>query len=102
MVSYKYVTLDMLLNFYIMDKMKIASSESKDNLGRSGNVLITSLGIKAKSRPKKYKKEMYAIINFSKKDLSQIIREFEKSPYESYERNRTKHEPTESYFYLER
>ena len=45
---------------------------------------------------------MYAIINFSKKELSQIIREFEKSPYESYERNRPKHEPTESYFYLER
>ena len=34
------------------------------------------------------------------KDLSKIIREFEKSPYESYERKRPKYEPTESYCYL--
>ena len=35
-------------------------------------------------------------------DLSKIIREFEKSPYNIYENNRTKHEPTNSYFYLAR
>ena len=76
-VNDKYVTLDISLKFDGMDKMKITSSESKDNLGRSGNWLITSLGIKAKARPKKYKKERYAIINVSKKDTSKIIREFE-------------------------
>ena len=42
---------------------------------------------------------MYAILNVSKKDLSKIIREFEKLPYESYEKKRPKHEPTDSYFY---
>ena len=36
--------------------MKIISSESKDNVGISGKGLITSLGIKFKARPKKYKK----------------------------------------------
>ena len=61
--------------------------------------MITSLGIKAKSRPKKYKKSGYAIKNFSKKDVSNIIREFDKLPYESYERKRPKHEPTESHCY---
>ena len=36
------------------------------------------------------------------KDLSKIIREFENLPYNSYERRRTNHEPTDSYFYLSR
>ena len=76
--------------------MKITSSESKDNLGRSGKGLITSLGIKPKARPNKYKTGGYAIRNESKKDLSKIIIEFEKLPYESYEKNRPKHHPTNS------
>ena len=75
--SDKYVTLDIPLKFDSLDRMKITSSDSKYNLGRSGKGLITSLGIKAKARPKKYKKERYAIINVSKKDISKIIREFE-------------------------
>ena len=36
------------------------------------------------------------------KDLSKIIKEFEKLPYKGYVRKRTKHEPTDSYFYLTR
>ena len=62
--------------FDSMDKMKITSSESKGKLERSGNRLITSLGFKAKIRPQKYKNVRYAIRNVSKKDLSNIIREF--------------------------
>ena len=99
-VSDKYVDLDILLKFYSMDKMKIMSSESKYNLGRSGKGLITSLDIKATVRPHKYKKSRHSIGNVSMKDLSKIIREFENLPYESYERKRPKHEPTHSYFYL--
>ena len=49
---------------------------SKDNLGRPGKGLITSLGLKAKVRSHKYKKARYDIGNVSKKDLSKIIREF--------------------------
>ena len=49
--SDKYVTLGILLKFDSLDKMKIKSSESKDNLGRSGKGLITYLGFKAKVRP---------------------------------------------------
>ena len=41
------------------------------------------------------KKLRYAIGNFSKKDLSKIIREFEGLTYESYDKKRPKHEPTE-------
>ena len=48
--SDKYVTLDISLEFDSLDKMKIKSSESKDNLGRSGKGLITSLGLKVKAR----------------------------------------------------
>ena len=34
------------------------------------------------------------------KDLSKVIKEFDKLPYKSYERRRPKHEPIDSYFYL--
>ena len=98
--SDKCITLDISLNFGSLIKMKTTSSDTKDNLGRPGKGLITSLGLKAKARPKKYKKARYAIRNVSKKELSKIIREFYKLPYKSYERRRPKHEPTDSYFYL--
>ena len=101
-VSDKYVTLVISLKIDILENIKITSSESKDDFGRSGKEFITSLGIKAKVRPHKYKNASYAIGNVSKKDLSEIIREFEIFPYESYERKTPKHEPIDSYFYLSR
>ena len=58
------------------------------------------MGIKAISTPKDYKNRRYAINNVSMKDLSKIIRKFEKLSYKSYERRRPKHDPTDSYFYL--
>ena len=58
--------------------------------------MITSLVSKAKARPKKYKNARYAIRNVNMKEFSKIIREFDKSTYESYERRRPKHEPTDS------
>ena len=76
--------------------MRITYSESKVQLVRSGNWLINSLSFKATRSSKKYKKSRYAIINASKRDLSKIIREFEKLPYESYDNKRPKHDPTES------
>ena len=76
--SDKYVTLDISLKSDKLDNMKIKSSESKGKLQISGKGLITSLGFKAKVRPQKHKKARYAIGNVSKKDLSNIIREFEK------------------------
>ena len=75
--SDKYVTLDILLEWDSLYKMRTTSSDSEFYLGRSGKGLTTSLGIKTKTRPKKCKKERYAIRNFSKKDLSNIIGEFE-------------------------
>ena len=82
--------------------MRITSSKPTYNLGRSGKGFITSLGIKSKTRPNKYKKARFAIGNVSKNDLSKIIREFEKLPYKSYEKRRPNHELTDSYFYLAR
>ena len=82
--SDKYSTLGISLKFGSLDKMRITSSDPKDSLGISGKVFISSLGLKAKSRQNKYKKVRYAIENFSMKDFSIIIREFEKSPYISY------------------
>ena len=51
--SDKYVTLYILLKFGSLEKIRITSSEPKDNFGRSEKGLITTLGLKAKSRPKK-------------------------------------------------
>ena len=79
--SDKYTTLDISLKFGSLDKTRITSSDPKDNLGRLGKGLITSLGLKDKSRKKKYKKAKYTIGNVSMKDISKIIREFEKLPY---------------------
>ena len=82
--------------------MKITSSESKVKLERSGKGLIASLDFKTKVRPKKYKKSRYAIGSVSKKDLSKIIREFEKFEKLPYEKKRPKYEPNDRYFYLAR
>ena len=94
--SDRYVTLDISLKFDSLNKMKITSLESKEKLERSGKGLITSLGFKAKVRSHKFKKASYAIVNVSKKDLLKIIKEFDKLPYESYDKKRPKHEPADS------
>ena len=91
--SDNYVTLDISSKFDSMDKMKKKSTESKGKLERLGKGLITSLGFKTKSRSHKLKKARYAIRNVSKKDLSNIIRKFEKFEKLPYEKKRPKHEP---------
>ena len=98
----KYVTLDISSKLDSLENMKITSSESKRKLDISGKGLITSLSFKTKARLQKYKKATHAIRNVSKKDLSKIIREFEKFEILSSETKRPKHEPTDSYFYLAR
>ena len=98
--SDKYISLDILLKFGSLDNMRIKSSDPKDYLGISGKGLITSLGIKTNARSKKNKKSRYAITNVSMKDISNIVKDFEKLPYEGYVKKRPKHEPTERYFYL--
>ena len=64
--------------------------------------MITSLGIKTIVISKKNKKARYDITNVSMKDLSKIIKEFEKLPYKGYVQKRPKQEPTDNYFYLAR
>ena len=100
--SDKYVTLHISSKFDSLDKIKITSSESKGKLERSGKGLITSLGFKTKAGSQKYKNARYAIGNVSEKDLSKIIKRFEKIDKLPYEKKRPKHEPTDSYFHLAR
>ena len=88
-----------LLKFDSLEKMRITSLESKYILGISGKGLITYLSLKSKAIPNNYKKARYANENFSKKELSNIIRDFDKLLHKSYKRMSPKHEPTESYFY---
>ena len=76
--------------------MKKSSSQSKEKLERSGKMLVTSLGFKTKIKSQAYKKARYANRNFSEKDISNIIKEFEKIKKLPYEKKRPKHEPTDS------
>ena len=46
--SDKYITLEILLKFFSLDKIIITSLETKDHLGRLVKGFITSLGIKDK------------------------------------------------------
>ena len=57
-----------------LDKMETTSSESKVELEITGKVLVTALVLKTKARSKKYKKEKYAIVNVSMKNLSNTIK----------------------------
>ena len=76
--------------------MKIALSEPKEYLGRSGKGLITSPGLKTIGSSKKKKKARYAITNVSIKYLSNIIKKFLRWTYKGYVPNSPKHEPTDS------
>ena len=57
-------------------------------------------GFQDQSKVQKYKKARYAIVNVSEKDLSKIIKDFEKTGKLPYEKKRPKHEPNHSYFHL--
>ena len=78
--SEKYITLDISLQFVSLDKMKIISLDPKEYSGISGKGLIVSLGLKTIVRSKKNKKVRYDITNFSMKDISKMIKEFENMP----------------------
>ena len=98
--SDKIITLDISAKFDSLNKIEITSSESKVKLERSGKGLVTAMAFKTKVRSPKHKKARYAIGNFSEKDLSKIIKEFEKIGKLPYEKRIPKHEPTPSYFHL--
>ena len=76
--SDKSITLDISSKFDSLNKMKTTSSESKGKLERSGKWLVTARDFKTKIGSQKYKKASYAIGNVSEKDLSKIIKEFDK------------------------
>ena len=80
-----------------LNKMETTSSESKGKLGRSRKGLVTALTFKIKVRLSKCKNARYSIINFSEKDLSKIIKEFEKIGKLTYEKKRPKNEPLMHY-----
>ena len=59
-------------------------------------------GFQDQSKVEKYKKARYAIRNVIKKDLSKIIKEFEKTGKVPYVKRIPKHEPTYSYYHIVR
>ena len=95
--SDKIITLNVSAKFDSLNKMESTSSESKGKLGRSGKGLVTALAFKTKVRSQKYKKARYTNRNISKKDLSKIIKVFEKIGKLTYVKRIPKHEPTSSY-----
>ena len=95
------VTLEISTKFDSLNKMETTYSESKEKLERSGKGLVTALDFKTKVRSPQ-KKAKYAIGNDSEKDLSNIIKDFEKIRKLPYEKRIPKHEPTASYFHLVR
>ena len=100
--SDRIITLEISAKFDSLNKMETTSSESKEKLERSGKGLVTALVFKTKVRFPKYKKARYAIENVRDKDLSNIIKEFEKMGKLPYEKEIPKHEPTPSYLHLVR
>ena len=95
-VSDKIVILNVSEKLDILSKMETTSSESKGKLGISVKGLVTALAFKTKVMSQKYKKARYAILNVSTKDLSNIIKEFEKIVNVHYLKRIPKHEPTSS------
>ena len=93
--SEKYVTLDISSKFDSLDKMKITFSESKGKLERSGKGLITSLGFKTKARFANIQKGKVCHRKCIKKELSKIIKDFEKIKKLPYDKKGPKHEPTD-------
>ena len=82
--------------------MKTTSSEFKGKLERSVKGLVAALDCKTKVRLQNYKKARYSIVNVREKNLSKIIKEFDKIGKLTYEKKRPKHEPTHSYSHLVR
>ena len=70
--------LDISAKIYSLNKMETTSSESKEKLERSGKGLVIAPVFKTKVRSPKYKKARYSIGNVNDKDLSEIIKYFEK------------------------
>ena len=100
--SDKIVTLEISAKFESLNKTETTSSESKEKLEISGKGLVTALAFRTKVRSPKYKKATYGIVNVSEKDLSEIIKVFEKIGKLPYEIRIPKHDPTTSYFHLVR
>ena len=71
-------------------------------MGKTRKGASNRSGFQDQIKVEKYKKARYAIRNVSEKDLSKIIKEFEKVGKVTYVKRIPKHEPTSSYFNLVR
>ena len=68
-----FITLDISLKHFSLDKIKITISEPEDYLGRSGKGFITYMGTKTIVRLKKKKRAKYAINNVSLKKFPKLL-----------------------------
>ena len=95
----KYVTLEISLKFDSLDKMRIKYSGSKVKLGRPGKGFITYLSLGAKKGQINLKRQGMKSEMSVRRTFQRFLGSL-KIPYESYEKNRPKHEPNDSYFYI--
>ena len=77
--------------------------QSQKKIGKIRKGVGNRSGFQDQSKvSQKYKKTRYAIGLVGEKDLSKIIKEFEKIGKLTYEKKRHKHEPTPRYFHIVR
>ena len=74
----------------------------KSKIGEISKGVGNRSGSQDQRKVEKYKKARYAIGNVSEKDLSKIIKEFERIGRIPYVKSTPKHEPTSSYYHLVR
>ena len=97
--SDKYVTLDISLNFDSLDKMKITSSYSKENWNDQESGWLPLWVSRPKWGQTNAKRQGMPSEMPVRRTFQRLLRSLKKLSYESYEKKRPKHEPTDSYFY---
>ena len=97
--SDKFITLVILLEFCSLYKMIITSSKLKHYLGRTGRGWLPLWVSRTMQGQRKRKRQSMSIL-MSVWNISKITKDFEKLLFKSYERERNKHGPTDSYFCL--
>ena len=90
----QYITLDISFDLDFLDKREVATSESRDYMGRSGNGLINYMALSIKI-PKKKEKARVTINDITNHYFGNFLKEFKNSTYLGYKDKQVHNEPTE-------
>ena len=94
-----YIALDLSLKLYCLYKRKATSLEPRDNVGRLGKGMTTSLTIRTKI-PNNKQKARTVFTDITNQYFRKLLKKFNNSPFLGYKKKRVHNEPTESYFLL--